>query len=701
MSISKDLLSAEKLKANIYPGANPDQPLTLNPHSTLRFIQCFPAILEYISNENLETFLNDDSGSKIPFKDNSNTTFNEEAECIKYARHITDDFRTKYFNTIENKFDTVCLSYYRQLGYSIPQSIIDEAPTPSLKEEYRKYNNDVLEQSIDPTFVENFEATHHYEYGVEVFLYPTHPQVVPLIEDILYIKYPHLHHAWNPTDITIETEFERNMHLINRMGKSLAYQEYIVKLRDANHKTHQNYEPQIKKLSNLFNILLHHIPDTTQALVNNHQFALAWKQFIQHCFEAPQDAHYAVLTQHHILLNHTYQDPNTFDSFWERQNQQMALLLFLTHHSHLSYFQCKHFTGIASDQDFYNHIKSLPGYANPHTSPITLPQFLEEKSRVNLLTLALRGSHLQSTINDFYRSDVFEHTMTNLLNRLQMADHNGPRRSAIPTLATSNHNDSCLVCNSLKYDLKLGHIKNHPRGTACHPKTIAYIRTHLTPDPKSAKPGSGKSHSSVLYTKSGETRNDHGQLIIQNELCPINACENCFRSSKSTGSNAIERGLNMTKHTTNNCPYKTQSTHQRHGASAPTTKSNMYHLRQPNPSSTVTNQPTSYQPFQAINRVPIHPQPHPQVHLTSIDPNTQYVPYYVQQAPPTEHLPSYHTSHMNALYGATTNLSQQSNPQNPYSQPQPTQPNPFDSIPEPYTISMDHLTGNKRPHHHD
>ena len=68
------------------------------------------------------------------------------------------------FQSIENKFDTVCLSYYRQLGYSIPQSIIDEAPTSSLKEEYRKYNNDTLETSIDPTFMENFQATHHYEY---------------------------------------------------------------------------------------------------------------------------------------------------------------------------------------------------------------------------------------------------------------------------------------------------------------------------------------------------------------------------------------------------------------------------------------------------------------------------------------------------------------------------------------------------------
>jgi hypothetical protein len=316
MSISKDILSAEKLKSNIYPGANPEQQHTLNPHSTLRFIQCFPAILEYISNENLETFLNDESGSKIPFKDNSNTTFNEEAECIKYARHITDDFRATYFHNIEQRFDTVCLSYYRQLGYAIPQSIIDEAPTSNLKEEYRNYNEAVIAKSIDATFMETFQATNpHLSYGEEVFLYPTHPYVKPLIETKLYMRHPHLHPEWIPTDFPIESEFERNMHLINKMSKSLAYQEYIVKLRDANHKTpHQNYEPQIKKkLSNLFNILLHHIPDTTQALVNNHQFALAWKQFIQHCFEAPQDAHYAVLTQHHILLNHIYQSPNTFD----------------------------------------------------------------------------------------------------------------------------------------------------------------------------------------------------------------------------------------------------------------------------------------------------------------------------------------------------------------------------------------------------
>jgi len=126
---------------NIYPGINPQTKIQ-NELSSLNFVRLFPDIQGWLTSKNLEQFVKDPLGDKIPFitaakiitdtlEENITIQTYNSLKQQKLQSH-RDAFRSNWVNEIYN--------VHQQLNIRYPPETIAIIPNKDLKALARKYN---------------------------------------------------------------------------------------------------------------------------------------------------------------------------------------------------------------------------------------------------------------------------------------------------------------------------------------------------------------------------------------------------------------------------------------------------------------------------------------------------------------------------------------------------------------------------------
>ena len=154
---------------NIYPGINPTTKIA-NESSSLNFVSVFPQLQQWLTSQNLEQFIKDHNGDKIPFI----TTANERQltladqitietyESTKAQRLATfrDEFRNRWNQEIYN--------IHQFLNNKYPLDTLALISNKDLKANAKRFNN-LPANSARPTETIQFDDPRVDTYILEKF----------------------------------------------------------------------------------------------------------------------------------------------------------------------------------------------------------------------------------------------------------------------------------------------------------------------------------------------------------------------------------------------------------------------------------------------------------------------------------------------------------------------------------------------------
>ncbi len=531
---------------NIYPGINPTTKIA-NECSSLNFVSVFPQLQQWLTSQNLEQFIKDHNGDKIPFI----TTANERQltladqitietyESTKAQRLATfrDEFRNRWNQEIYNIHNLLNIKY--------PLDTLALITNKDLKANAKRFNNLPTNSDL-PT-----ETIHFGD-----------PRVDAHILEKFHQSYAHFSEPIAPLYLTNEIRRNR-LQLIGQL-QQLDKDIESAKLREQTKETTQSENIRLMKI--FFTQIITNYPPEITTLVDNREFATAWNRILVYNLEIIDSDNIQLSLQRSILnLEFDINIDKTFLGYYERHLITHALLLFKRWHNYITYDECKNIVDTMTDAQFANKYAT---FIDHHS--LALPDLCTENNRLQILKAAFKGTHLQETLSTFdqLHSNPHLQTVSDLKSALSNKDNCTDNKYGRGKSKSVSHSDICIICKYLKEDLHFMNAVNHPAHEPCPILNLEVWKTYFKKNPVLRSDrnsgSSGRPQSNTPNSRGVKTSSNSSTLhILPDNFDETTKCSHCYRSGQGSGRDSVRRKQDHTNHASDSCPYLKAKQNQR------------------------------------------------------------------------------------------------------------------------------------------
>jgi hypothetical protein len=529
-------------EGNIYPGVNPSTK-TPNECSSLSFVSVFPQLISFLTSQNLEQFIKDHHGDKIPFITTTHDIQRNLADRITIETY--ESIRAQKLTTFRDEFRT----RWNDQIYHIHQSLQVRYPRDTLA---LITNKDLNKSAKDFNALRDnanlpIRTIHFGDQDVDDYILEKFHQ-----------SYAHFADLIPPFYLTNEIRRTR-LQLIGQT-QQLDKDIEAAKLREQTKETSQS--ENIRLMKHFFNITITNYPPEITTLVENREFAKAWNKILVYNLQTIDSDNIHISLQRSILnLEFDINVDKTFLGYYERHLITHALLLFKKWHIHLTFDDCKYIVDTMTDAEF------ATTYAQPIDErgfgPLTLPDICSETHRLQILKAAFKGTHLQETLSTFEQLNSNTHTQTvaELKTALQNKDTCTDIRYGRKGAKSVSHSDNCITCKYLKEDLHFDNAVNHPGHEPCPSLNLDVWKVYFSKNPvkRSDRTNPNRSNANSSSTSNPRGTNSSNSASAPSAL-PVNfdettKCAHCYRSGLGQGRDSASRKQDHTKHPSEACPY--------------------------------------------------------------------------------------------------------------------------------------------------
>ena len=533
---------------NIYPGINPTTKIA-NECSSLTFVSVFPRLQQWLTSQNLEQFIKDQNGDKIPFVTTANATQStladqitiETYESIKAQRLATfrDEFRTRWNQEL--------YSVHQYLKIRYPSDVLALITNKELKANAKRFNSLPANSHL---------PTDNIYFGDE--------RVDTYILDKFHQSYNHFSTPIHPLVLTNDMRRARlhQIGLLQQLEKDIQ----SAKIREQTKETSQSENIRLMKV--FFTQIVTNYPPEITTLVDNREFANAWNKILVYNLEIIDSDNIELSLQSSILnLEFDINIDKTFLGYYERHLITHALLLFKRWHNYITYDECKNIVDVMTDPQF---AQKYATFISLHS--LALPDLCTENSRLQILKAAFKGTHLQETLSTFDQLQPNPHlqTVSDLKTALSNKDNSTENKYGRKSKSGSL-TDTCITCKYLKEDLGFDNAVNHPAHEPCPVLNLEVWKTYFKKHPVVRS-----DRSSTNARQQSNTSNPRGTKPFNNSstlhMLPANfdelkTCSHCYRSGQGSGRDSASRKQAYTQHPSTECPYLKLKQSNRQGAS--------------------------------------------------------------------------------------------------------------------------------------
>ena len=524
---------------NIYPGTNPITKIA-NECSSLNFVSVFPQLQQWLTSQDLEQFIKDQNGDKIPFITTANTTQStladqitiESYESIKAQRLATfrDEFRNRWSQEIYN--------IHQHLNIKYPIDSLALISNKELKANAKRFNSLPANSHL---------PTDNIQFGDE--------RVDRYILDKFHQSYSHFSALIPPLQLTNDIRRSRlqQIGLLQQLDKDIE----SAKLREQTKETSQSENIRLMKI--FFTQIITNYPPEISTLVDNREFAKAWNRILVYNLEVIDSDNIQLSLQRSILnLEFDINIDKTFLGYYERHLITHALLLFKRWHNYLTYDECKNIVDTMTDPQF---TQKYATFISNHS--LSLPDLCTENNRLQILKAAFKGTHLQETLSTFdqLQPNPYLQTVSELKTALSNKDNCTDIKYGRKSKSVS-HSDTCITCKYLKEDLHFDNAVNHPAHEPCPALNLEVWKTYFKKNPviradrSSTNSASGRQQSSTSNPRGTKSSSNSSTLHnLPANFDETTTCSHCYRSGQGSGRDSVSRRQDHTKHPSAECPY--------------------------------------------------------------------------------------------------------------------------------------------------
>jgi hypothetical protein len=432
----EEQMTKDLAKENLYPGINPSngEMKTASPNN---FLQSMPAISLYIKTNNLAVNLADTQFTRIKKKSLTNRTTNEDEHKLIYYNELRNSQYVEFMKDQKNAHYNNRTKLYIRLGLKIhKEHIADMSKDDKVQAEEHNKSDEIKGKE-------------------ETFLLDSDPRLIKLWLDKFDSIYEHLarlNKEDNDTTISEITDLDIITSRLAKLGCTSKAKSQFDTYQRTQQKQSSQYEPKIKELMKLFTIIIHNAVLTTETkqLVENHEFAAAWKKFIHNELINKDYSDVLLLIISQTLLTTFDTDVHkTFNDYYNNLTSLHTVHLLRTHpETKLPYDKLTEIVDVMTDEQAE---KALKG-AGRDGEDLRLPEMLTEAMRKRIVTRGLQQSNLQKQV-DFIEQTHPDFTIKQMKESLDRYDrqHLSERKSArIEGVASAATEDrECESCSIL------------------------------------------------------------------------------------------------------------------------------------------------------------------------------------------------------------------------------------------------------------
>jgi hypothetical protein len=434
----EEQMTKDLAKENLYPGINPSngEMKTANPNN---FLQSMPAISLYIKTNNLAVNLADTQFIRIKKKSLTNRTTSEDDHKLIYYNELRNSQYVEFMKDQKNAHYNNRTKLYIRLGLKIhKEHIADMSKDEKVQAEEHNKSDEIKGKE-------------------ETFLLDSDPRLIKVWLDKFDSIYEHLARLDKEDNDTTISEITDLDIITNRLAKlgctSKAKAQFDTHQRTQQKQSSQ-YEPKIKELMKLFTVIIHNAVLTTETkqLVENHEFAAAWKKFIHNELINKDYSDVLLLIISQTLLTTFDTDVHkSFNDYYNNLTSLHTVHLLRTHpETRLPYDKLTEIVDVMTDEQAE---KTLKG-AGKDGEDLKLPDMLNEAMRKRIVTRGLQQSNLQKQV-DFIEQTHPDFTIKQMKESLDRYDrqHQSERKSAriegVASVATEDREcESCSILHN-------------------------------------------------------------------------------------------------------------------------------------------------------------------------------------------------------------------------------------------------------------
>ena len=566
---------------NIYPGFNQNSK-TQNELSSLTFVKVFPDIQRWLTAKNLEHFIKDPHGDKIPFistSDHINATL-EESITLQTYNSLKQQKLQSYTESFRVNWDREIYNIHLRLKTRFPVETIALIPTRDFKNLAKGYNK--------------LPANSNYPMETIPF---NDPRIQPLILENFNNTYHHWSEYPLAPALTLETIRER-LALVGRLqdlDKDIAIEKSKLLKKES------DQSENIRLMKEFFTHIVTNYPAEITPLVENRNFTSAWNKILIYNLETIDTDNIHLELQRSILNLefNTHLDTN-FYGYYERHVTTHALFLFKRYHKFFSYDECRTIVDTMTDDEFKITYATI--IAN---NQLVLPDICTESHRIQILKAAFKGSHLHDNLQIFDQitelsTQTVEALKTSLANKDNSTEIKYSKSRSSNTQSSTSSSDNCIICTYIKMSLSFSNVLLHPGTEACPVKNLDILKTYFAKNPvhRSTTSGSGKGGSNPNPPR-GNNSNPRGANDPSNkDPLPMGFnedthCAHCWRSGQVNGKDSQERLAIHAQHPSRNCDFN-KIKQQRYMNSGKPSSNSGYSGRTPYPAGQQQSNSTYY-----------------------------------------------------------------------------------------------------------
>ena len=524
---------------NIYPGFNHNK--IQNELSSLTFVKVFPDIQRWITSKNLEHFIKDPHGDKIPFISTSeltNATLQENFTRQTYNSQkqqklqiFTDNFRSNWKDEI--------YTIHTRLHVRFPPETIALIPTRDFKNLARAYNR--------------LPATQGYPLEEIEF---SDPRIKSMILEKFNDTYQHWSEFPLAPPLTLEVIRER----LELVGKLQDLEKDIETEKSKLLRKESDQADNIRLMKEFFTNIITNYPAEITPFVENRNFTSAWNKILIYNLETIDTGNIHLDLQKSILnLEFNPHLDTNFYGYYERHVTTHALFLFKRYHTFFSYDECRTIVDTMTDADFT--ITHATIIANNN---LVLPDICRESHRIQILKAAFKGTHLHDNLQIFDQiNELSTQTVEALKTSLATKDNSTEIKysKSKSSNTQSSSSDNCIICTYIKMSLGFSNVSTHPGTEACPDKNLEVLKTYFAKHPVTRSTTSGSGKGSNPNPPRGNNSNPRGANDSSTKLeLPIGFdedthCCHCWRSGQVNGKDSQERLAIHAQHSSRNCDF--------------------------------------------------------------------------------------------------------------------------------------------------
>jgi hypothetical protein len=433
-------------ETNIYPGINQISK-TQNELSSLTFVKVFPDIQRWLTAKNLEHFIKDPYGDKIPFISTSQhiAATLEETITLQTYNSLKQQKLQSHIDSFRNNWANEIYQIHIRLDTRFPQETIALIPTRDFKALAKKYNSMACNISF---------PMERIQFG--------DPRVQPIILEQFNASYAHWSEFSLAPALSLDTIRER-LGLIGRLqdlDKDIAAEKAKLLRKES------DQAENIRLMKEFFTHIVTNYPAEITPLVENREFTSAWNKILIYNLEFIDSDNIQLELQRSILNLefNTHLDTN-FYGYYERHVTTHALFLFKRYHELFSYDECRTIVDTMTDAEFkIIHATIIAD------NQLVLPDICTEDHRIQVLKAAFKGTHLHDSLQIFNQiTQLSTQTVAGLKASLANKDNSTEikysKSRSSNTHSSASSSDNCIICHYIKTDLSFSNAVVHP-GTA-------------------------------------------------------------------------------------------------------------------------------------------------------------------------------------------------------------------------------------------